>query len=151
MSNPMSAQNDDQLVLNQEVQRMVLEMQELEKAVTALQRNIDLFGLQRSELINAKETINQFGERNKGERVLVPLGSKVLIPFLLSGEDQLLYRAGTDVLIPLTHADALDEIDKQISVIETVIKQTSERMSQIYSLHQQKEAELNSKVRRGQE
>ncbi|MHA1449863.1 MAG: hypothetical protein ACTSP4_10635 [Candidatus Hodarchaeales archaeon] len=149
MTDPMPLQNDNKLVLNQDIQRMVLEMQELEKTVTALQRNIDLFSLQRSELLNSKETINQFGEREKGERVLVPLGSKIIIPFLLSGEEQILFRAGNDVLIPLTHADTIDKLDEQIAMLESVIKQTSERMSQIYALHQQKEAELNSMVNKG--
>ncbi|MFW9994634.1 MAG: prefoldin subunit alpha [Candidatus Odinarchaeota archaeon] len=149
MSNASSPE-DEQAALNQKVQVLVYEIQEMEKTVTALQQSSEMLNLQRRDLLNSKETLENMKNREKGERVLVPLGSMLLVPFLLSGEDQTLLRAGSNVLVPTSFAESIAKLDEQAQSLENAFRQTSERAAMIYNQMRQKEAELNALVGREQ-
>ncbi|MHA2297083.1 MAG: prefoldin subunit alpha [Candidatus Hodarchaeales archaeon] len=146
MSNASFPQDNAQAALNRKVQAQVLEIQEMEKTINALQNSIEMLAMQRRELLGSKETLEMMKQREKGERVMVPLGQMLLVPFLLSGEDHTLFRSGSNVLIPMNITTAIGKLDEQVQSMENLIQQTNARVNAIFNQMQQKEAELNSMI-----
>jgi len=116
-----------------EYSMMVQQFQELQMALSQMQKHIE-------ELGAIKDALNEIGEVPEGKEVLIPLGAGLFAKGKYSGGD-IVMNAGSGVCVEKSISESIESVDRQKSEMEKAVFSTEYEMRALLGRIQQMQAE----------
>mmetsp|Transcript_32023 Transcript_32023/g.80344 ORF Transcript_32023/g.80344 Transcript_32023/m.80344 type:complete len:145 (-) Transcript_32023:142-576(-) len=91
--------------------------QSIEEDIESLTNSIAQLRMAASRYGESKESLKAFEEKNKGEKILVPLTGSLYVPGTLSDVDHVLVDIGTGYLVQKSIKGADDYVARKMSMI----------------------------------
>ncbi|AAM02827.1 prefoldin subunit alpha [Methanopyrus kandleri] len=138
------AEKKNEQEIQQELQRLIAEINRLQGQMEAINAQIDLIESSISELNRVEETLKGVKELEGDEEVLVPVGAQSFVRACVTDTERVIVGIGAGVAVERTIDEALESIDDQRQELE---KARAEAQQKLQELAQ----ELQEKQRKAQE
>ena len=137
--------------LKEDLERYFIELQNLQAQYEALRSGLDALVSLLNEVRIVKEELKILSALNKGEKILIPLGSRVFVQAGIVDPSKILYNLGAGVYAVLKPKEAeeklveyekdlsedlgkvqkeLAEVARKISIIQNAIKRIQEKLTE---------------------
>jgi len=137
--------------LKEDLERYFIELQNLQAQYEALRSGLDALVSLLNEVRIVKEELKILSTLNKGEKILIPLGSRVFVQAGIVDPSKILYNLGAGVYAVLKPVEAeeklaeyekdlgedlgkvqkeLAEVARKISIIQNAIRRIQEKLTE---------------------
>ncbi|RLG74067.1 MAG: prefoldin subunit alpha [Thermoprotei archaeon] len=137
--------------LKEDLERYFIELQNLQAQYEALRSGLDALVSLLNEVRIVKEELKVLSTLNKGEKILIPLGSRVFVQAGIVDPSKILYNLGAGVYAVLKPIEAeeklaeyekdlsedlgkvqkeLAEVARKISIIQNAIRRIQEKLTE---------------------
>ena len=137
--------------LKEDLERYFIELQNLQAQYEALRSGLDTLVSLLNEVRIVKEELKILSTLNKGEKILIPLGSRVFVQAGIVDPSRILYNLGAGVYAVLKPVEAeeklaeyekdlsedlgkvqkeLAEVARKISIIQNAIRRIQEKLTE---------------------
>ncbi len=116
-----------------ELERMVVELQLLENALDTLQTRVGLVNASINELRMANATLEGLKKEEKGSTILVPLGGGSYMKAKIEDADRLIIGIGADVAVEKTVNAAQEDVGTRILELEKARNSLQQQLEQTIS------------------
>ena len=137
--------------LKEDLERYFIELQNLQAQYEALRSGLDALVSLLNEVRIVKEELKILSTLNKGEKILIPLGSRVFVQAGIVDPSKILYNLGAGVYAVLKPTEAeeklaeyekdlsedlgkvqkeLAEVARKISIIQNAIRRIQEKLTE---------------------
>ena len=114
-----------------DMQERYMKAQMYEQQLKQVQKYLETFDQQLIDIRRLIDSIREFGELKKGDRVMAPLTSGIFVKAVLDDPTELLINVGSDVVVAKSIPDAVKMLEVQEAEIN---KYRSEALGRLESL-----------------
>lgn len=132
------------MVNQQELQRKVNELQALQNEVEVMQEEVNEMEERIQEHEDAKETINEYMNKEEGSEMLVPIGANTYLHAQVTNTEEVLIKLGADISAKRDIEKASEILDRR----QSEIKENKEELENEIEEISQEAQELENEVRR---
>ena len=119
--------------MDNELNRLVVELQLLENALDTLQTRVGLVNASINELRMANATLEGLKKEQKGSTILVPLGGGSYMKAKIEDAERLIIGIGADVAVEKTVNAAQEDVGTRILELEKVRTALQQQLEQTVS------------------
>jgi prefoldin alpha subunit len=107
-------------------QELALSIQILQEQAKALASNVETLTIYLHELSISKKTLEGLQTCTKGDEILVPIGASSFVKARIEDTENVIAGVGADVSVAKTVEQAIDSLEKRITLMESKIKENQE-------------------------
>ena len=146
MSSPLP--NNDQMakLSYNDVQRLVNDTEQLKNQLQFYLSQMDLLENSIADLDGSRIALKELKTKTKGETLLVPLGTQILLPVEITSNETVLHDLGSNILKDIPIDESIKKIESRIELFRKSVTTLSERIYQLENLVKQREDLLNRLV-----
>jgi prefoldin alpha subunit len=102
----------------QQVQSLIRETDQLKEQYQFLLQQSDLITHSINDLEGSKSALKEIISRNVGEKILIPIGTQILLPVVIESKESVLHDLGSNVLKKLTLEESIKKIESRIEIFK---------------------------------
>jgi prefoldin alpha subunit len=112
-------------------QELALGIQVLQEQARILASNVETLTIYLHELATSKKTLEGLQTRKKGDEILVPIGASSFVKARIEDTQKVIAGVGANVSVAKTVEQAIDSLEKRITLMESRIKENQETYIQV--------------------
>ena len=101
-----------------QVQTIVRETEQLKSQLQYLLQQSQLLNDSIVDLEGSKSTLKEIMGRPDGEKILIPIGTQILIPVIVESKETVLHDLGSNILKNITIEESIKKIDTRIDMFK---------------------------------
>ena len=129
-----------------QVQTLVRETEQLKSQLQFLLQQSQLLNDSIIDLEGSKSSLKEIMNRPNGEKILIPIGTQILIPVIVESKESVLHDLGSNILKNLPIDESLKKIDSRIDLFKKSFSTLSNQIYQLENMVAQRENLLNQLV-----
>ena len=129
-----------------DVQALIRETDQLRGQLQYLLQQSQLLNDSIVDLEGSKASLKEIMARPEGERVLIPLGTQILLSVTMESKETVLHDLGSNILKKISVEDSIKRIDSRIEVFKKSYSTVSTQTYQLENMIAQRENILNQIV-----
>lgn len=129
-----------------QVQTIVRETEQLKSQLQYLLQQSQLLNDSIVDLEGSKSTLKEIMGRPDGEKILIPIGTQILIPVIVESKETVLHDLGSNILKNITIEESIKKIDTRIDMFKKSYGTLSGQIYQLENMVTQRENLLNQLV-----
>lgn len=129
-----------------DVQRLVNDTEQLKNQLQFYLSQMDLLENSIADLDGSRIALKELKTKTKGETLLVPLGTQILLPVEITSNETVLHDLGSNILKDIPIDESIKKIESRIELFRKSVTTLSERIYQLENLVKQREDLLNRLV-----
>ena len=129
-----------------QVQTIVRETEQLKSQLQYLLQQSQLLNDSIVDLEGSKSTLKEIMWRPDGEKILIPIGTQILIPVIVESKETVLHDLGSNILKNITIEESIKKIDTRIDMFKKSYGTLSGQIYQLENMVTQRENLLNQLV-----
>lgn len=143
MSQDAPANNQRAKLSYNDVQALIRETDQLRGQLQYLLQQSQLLNDSIIDLEGSKASLKEIMSRPEGEKVLIPLGTQILVSVILESKETVLHDLGSNILKKISIEDSIKRIEARIEVFKKSSSTVSTQMYQLENMIAQRENILN--------
>lgn len=129
-----------------DVQALIRETDQLRGQLQYLIQQSQLLNDSIIDLEGSKSSLKEITTRPAGEKILIPLGTQILVPVILESKETVLHDLGSNILKNIPISESIKKIDARIEVFKKSFSTVSTQIYQLENMIAQRENLLNQIV-----
>ncbi len=143
MSNDPSGNNQKTRLSYDDVQALIRETDQLPGQLQYLVQQSQLLSDSVYDLEGSKASLKEIMNRPKGEKMLIPLGSQILVSVILDSKETVLHDLGSNILKDIPIEESIKKIEARIEIFKKSSSTISTQIYQLENMIAQRENLLN--------
>lgn len=125
---------------------LAINVQILQEQAKILAQNVEMLAMYLQELMTAKATLEGIKEMEKGDEILVPIGASSFIHACIENTQNVIVGIGAAYSTDKTVDQAVENIQQQIALTESRIRENQETYAQVAAKLEELSAEAQTRL-----
>ena len=110
---------------------LLINIQVLQEQAKILASNVEMLTMYLQEMVTSKLTLEGIQDLNPGDEILVPIGASSFIRARIDDTEKVIVGVGADVSVDRACEDAVQNLEKRISLTQERIKENQENYMKV--------------------
>ena len=129
-----------------DVQRLISETEQLKAQLQFYVQQSRLVNDSITDLEGSKSALKEILSREEGEKILIPLGTQILIPVTIDSKETVVHDLGSNILKHLPIEESINKIESRIDLFKKSYSSLSQEIYKLQAIITQRENFLNQLV-----
>jgi len=136
----------DRKEIEEEVGRLYAQITTLNSIADALKEQGEIIQRQLIDLQLALETLNEISKMEKNHKVILPLGSQIMIDAILVDNEYAYVNVGSNVIIKKSNKDVREMLEKRMEVLQKQQIEIQQKLTETLSGIEYLQKQLNTLI-----